>query len=324
MEISIMKKQIIAAAVAASLSAVALADVAITGSAKVNWTSKDAGASTGATRAMTHELDYNVVGKSGDTAFHANIESTRTGAQQAAQNDTASNTDNSDLGFNVKNQYMTTKVGNFDVKMGNWYTGDSNLHNGATQDSQVQFGTTMGPASVQFNHMPNVGAESSDHNEIHVKTEIAGVKLGIERENTNDHTIYNISGDMAGVNFAFTDSSSNASSDNEQNITIKTDVAGFGIEYQQTESKDGTTSDGFFGTFDGKTGATSTVQDAKGFGVTTSLAGNKVQLRNYEVDGVRDNKVIVTRSLASGATAEVTYVNGDSDTMLDVELLVKF
>jgi len=79
-----MKKQIIAAAVAASLSAVALADVSITGSAKVNWTSTDAGAATGATRAMTHELDYNVVGKSGDTAFHANIESTRTGADQAS------------------------------------------------------------------------------------------------------------------------------------------------------------------------------------------------------------------------------------------------
>jgi len=302
-----MKKQIIAAAVAASLSAVALADVSITGSAKVNWTSTDAGADTGATRAMTHELDYNVVGKSGDTAFHANIESTRTGADQA---------DDSDKGFNVKNQYMTTKVGNFDVKMGNWYTGDSNLHNGATQASQVQIGTAMGPASVQFNHMPSAAA---DHNEIHLKTEIAGIKVGIERENTADHMIYNLSGDMAGVNFAFTDSSSNDSGDNEQNLTIKADVAGFGVEYHQTESEDGTASDGFYGTITGKD-----LKDAKGFGVTTSLAGNKVQLRNYEVNNKRDNKVIVTRSLASGATAEVTYVNGDSDTMLDVELLVKF
>ena len=300
MEISIMKKQIIAAAVAASLSAVALADVAITGSAKVNWTSTDAGADSGATRKMTHELDYNVVGKSGDTAFHANIESTATGGDD----------------FSVKNQYMTTKVGNFDVKMGNWYTGDSNLNNGGTQDSQVQIGTTMGPASVTLNHMPKSG---TDHNEIHLKTELAGIKVGIERENTADHMIYNLSGDMAGVNFAFTDSSSNIQGDNEQNVTIKTDVAGFGVEYHQTESKaaNGTTSDGFFGT-------QAALKDAKGFGVTTSLAGNKVQLRNYEVDGTRDNKVIVTRTLASGATAEVTYVNGDSNTSLDVELLFKF
>jgi hypothetical protein len=259
---------------------------------------------------MTHELDYNVVGKSGDTAFHANIESTRTGADQADAND------DGDLGFAVKNQYMTTKVGNFDVKMGNWYTGDSNLHNGATQNSQVQFGTSMGPASIQFNHMPSA---ASDHNEIHVKTEIAGITVGIERENTNDHTIYNVGGDMAGVNFSFTDSSSNVAGDNEQNITLKTDIAGFGVEYHQTESETGTESDGFFGTFKAKD-----LKDAKGFGLTTSLAGNKVQLRNYEVNNKRDNKVIVTRSLASGATAEVTYVNGDSDTMLDVELLVKF
>jgi len=303
MEISIMKKQIIAAAVAASLSAVALADVSITGSAKVNWTSTDDGGQSGtagATRAMTHELDYNVVGKSGDTAFHANIESTLTGGDD----------------FAVKNQYMTTKVGNFDVKMGNWYTGDSNLHNGASQDSQVQIGTAMGPASVTLNHMPKSG---SDHNEIHVKTELAGITVGIERENTNDHMIYNLSGDLGGVNFSYTDSDSNSADDNEQNLSIKTDVAGFGVEYHQTESENGTSSDGFFGTF-----ADATLTDAKGFGVTTSLAGNKVQLRNYEVNNVRNNKVIVTRSLASGATAEVTYVNGDSDTMLDVELLVKF
>jgi len=294
-----MKKQIIAAAVAASLSAVALADVAITGSAKVNWTSTDAGAATGSSRAMTHELDYNVVGKSGDTAFHANIEST------AVKGDD----------FSVKNQYMTTKVGNFDVKMGNWYTGDSNLNNGAAQESQVQFGTTMGPASVTINHMPK--ADGHDHNEVHLKTTVAGLSVGVEQENTNAHRIVSLSGEMGGVNFSYTDSDSDVTSDNEQNITIKTDVAGFGVEYHQTESEDGTTSDGFYGT-------KAALQDAKGFGVTTSLAGNKVQLRNYEVDGVRDNKVIVTRSLASGATAEVTYVNGDSDTMLDVELLVKF
>ena len=307
MEISIMKKQIIAAAVAASLSAVALADVAITGSAKVNWTSTDAGAATGSSRAMTHELDYNVVGKSGDTAFHANIESTDTQGKA----------------FKVKNQYMTTKVGNFDVKMGNWYTGDSNLHNGATQDSQVQFGTTMGPASVTINHMPNLSkagaSKGKDHNEVHLKTTIAGLTVGVEQESTNAHRIVNVSGEMGGVSFSYTDSDSDVTSDNEQNLTIKTDVAGFGVEYHQTESQDGTESDGFFGTFKNKD-----LKDAKGFGVTTSLAGNKVQLRNYEVNDKRDSKVIVTRSLASGATAEVTYVNGDSDTMLDVELLVKF
>ena len=309
-----MKKQIIAAAVAASLSAVALADVAITGSAKVNWTSTDDGGQSGtagATRVMTHELDYNVVGKSGDTAFHANIESTRTGGVQKPASGTA------EYGFHVKNQYMTTKVGNFDVKMGNWYNGDSNLNNGKAQDSQVQIGTSMGPASVTLNHMPKSG---SDHNEIHLKTELAGIKVGIERENTNDHMIYNLSGELGGVNFSFTDSDSNSAGDNEQNLTIKTELAGFGVEYHQMESENGTDSDGFFGTHSGA----NDVQDAKGFGLTTSLAGNKVQLRNYEVDGTRDNKVIVTRTLASGATAEVTYVNGDSDTMLDVELLVKF
>ena len=38
----------------------------------------------------------------------------------------------------------------------------------------------------------------------------------------------------------------------------------------------------------------------------------------------RDTKVIVTRPLASGATAEFTYVTGDSATSMDLEFRMKF
>jgi hypothetical protein len=325
MEISIMKKQIIAAAVAASISAVALADVSITGATKVNWTSVDK-ATTGADNKITTEIDLNVVGKVGDTAVHVNMESKDDSTSAKAMDN-----------FDVKNRYLTTKVGGVDAKVGTWYTGDSNLNDAAVQENRVSLTTGMGPLSVNFQHEA-MGA-SGDHNEVTVKAAIGGINVSYEIENTDDHKILGLSGDISGVKFAYTDSDSDATSgaDEESGYSLTTDIAGMTVTYQHMESTKGTTSDGFFGTWAGTSGTAAGAADAaklkeaNGFGITTSVAGNTVHVRNYETTSAastavvkRDTKVIVTRKLASGATAEVTYVTGDSDTSLDVELAVAF
>jgi hypothetical protein len=76
--------------------------------------------------------------------------------------------------------------------------------------------------------------------------------------------------------------------------------------------------------------------DISGFGVKASLAGNTIQSKAISVDATAaasDSdivKLIVTRSLASGATLEVTYTDEDNTTAtadketLDIELAVKF
>jgi len=325
MEISIMKKQIIAAAVAASVSAAALADVAITGSAVVNWTSDDV-AATGATNYIQTELDLNVVGKVGDTSYTVNLESNA---------DSNGATANSASSLDVKNSYLTTKVGDVAVKMGTWYTGDSNLNNGGRQDQRVSLTTGMGPMSVNFQHEP--GKTDGDNNEVTVKAAIGGINVSYEMENTDSHKILGLSGDISGVKFAYTDSDSDKANnmDEESGYSLTTDIAGMTVTYQSMESTAGTTSDGFFGTFAGTSGTTTgdakKLIDASGVGITTNLGGNKVHIRNYEfttaasgATAQRDTKVIVTRALASGATAEVTYRTGDSADMLDVELAVKF
>jgi len=317
MEISIMKKQIIAAAVAASMSAVALADVSITGATKLNWTSTDA-ATVGVTNVIGTEIDFNVVGKVGDTEVHMNLES------------------KNDADLVVKNNYLTTNVGGVAVKAGTWFSGDSNLNDAAEQAERVSLTTSMGPMSINFQHEPSAATE---HNEVTVKAAIGGVDVSYEMENTDAHKILGLSGDISGVKFAYTDSSSDLATDtnDESGYSLTTDIAGMTVTYQHAESKRGTTSDGFFGTFNGapSTGATGYLLEASGFGLTTSLAGNTVHVRNYEnktssaqdgsVDSTkRDTKVIVTRKLASGATAEVTYRTGDSANQLDVELAVAF
>jgi len=138
-----MKKQMIAAAVAASMSAVALADVSISGTTKVNWTSTDV-AVTGADNSITTEMDLNIVGKSGDTAVHLNLE-TKDDSSNAAAADA----------LDVKNRYLTTNVGGVDVKVGTWYSGDSNLNDAAAQSERVSLTTDMGPMSVNYQHEAN-------------------------------------------------------------------------------------------------------------------------------------------------------------------------
>ena len=312
MEISIMKKQIIAAAVAASMSAVALADVSITGATKLNWTSTEG--TNGVDNVIGTEIDLFVVGKVGDTEVHLNLEDKNNSDSMA-----------------IKNNYLTTKVGDIAVKAGTWFSGDSNLNDAAEQAERVSLTTGMGPMSINFQHEPGTATE---HNEVTVKAAIGGVNVSYEMENVNAHKILGLSGDISGVKFAYTDSSSDADSDDESGYSLTTDIAGMTVTYQHAESLLGTTSDGFFGTF--AAADTNYLVDASGFGITTNLAGNTVHLRNYEVqsaqgaaDGTvdttaRDTKVIVTRKLASGATAEVTYRTGDSATSLDVELAVAF
>ena len=363
-----MKKQIIAAAVAASVSAVALADVSISGAAQVNINKVDGIDQP----TVTHDVDLKVVGKAGDTTFTVDLEDTAADAS-------------GDTSLKVKNTYMNTSVAGMNLKVGKWFNGDSNLNNATQQGARAELSTDVGGASVKLAMEPE-----NNLYEMHLGADLAGVKVNYEQENNaNDsHKILSVGGSLAGVDFSYTDSRSDDATgiraevagavtltsgvytiagtgnlvddkNNEQNMTISTNVGGMKVEYQKMKSKTGTTSDGFFGTF-----AEARLLEADGFGITTSLAGNTVQIRNYKtlaetdtdadgkIDGTstaatgiaeadasafvsgtsatvaatekRDTKIIVTRPLASGATAEFTYVTGDSASSMDLEFRMAF
>ena len=116
-----MKKQIIAAAVAASVSAVALADVSISGAAQVNINKVDGTAQP----TVTHDVDLKVVGKAGDTTFTVDLEDTAADATGATS-------------LKVKNTYMNTSVAGMNLKVGKWFNGDSNLNNATQQGARAE------------------------------------------------------------------------------------------------------------------------------------------------------------------------------------------
>ena len=73
---------------------------------------------------------------------------------------------------------------------------------------------------------------------------------------------------------------------------------------------------------DGFIGKATGVTSASALGLSTSIAGNKVTFKTVTINGADNQKLIVTRKLASGATFEATY--DDNADSLDLELAVKF
>ena len=162
-----MKKQLLIAAVAASMTSVAMADIAISGAAKVN-------ALDGV---YSHEADLFIAGKSGDTSVTVNI----------ALDSNA---------FVIEDLYVKTAVAGVAVKMGAWRGGKSELGRTGSITERVNVSTTFGGLSLAYEEL---GASNSTT----IGGSLAGVKLtralgaGATFEATYTET--KASGSMGGV-----------------------------------------------------------------------------------------------------------------------------
>jgi len=350
----IMKKQVIAAAVAATMSAVAVADISITGSGKANYTYTDNGGSTADTNAVSHEFDLHVVGKSGDTSVVMNIENTTSNNSTIAASDITVVNTNTDIvsaeagstvtvltsvsatqaaqsqtdELNVKNAYMTTKVGDVNIKFGDYYGSDYMLGNAGLSEGKLGIDTTIGGVKLQYESQPE--STSRDNESVTISGSINGIALSHEMWNGKDES--SVIGKVGPVSVEYRTISNDTAGQDKDSLVVSADVQGIELTYAEIDAgTGGTTTDAFFGEF----GTASDVMDADGYGIKTSLAGNTVNLKSYEVKNTSSattdyTKVIVTRPLASGATFEFTYTDKDTGTTstssetMDFELAVKF
>jgi hypothetical protein len=354
MEINNMKKQVIAAAVAATMSAVAIADVSITGAAQVNYTYKDT-AGTGDTNTISHDFDLKITGKSGDTTIVMDIENVDTtrdfttntptvvsaGTTKNIESSGVTTTANltsvtttgaaATLGnpeLNVKNAYMKTTIGGVNVQMGTWTGGEALLANAAPSENKISLDTTIGGVKLQYENNP----AAATGNSVTVSGGVEGVKVTYEKFETKDDVIVDLA--YGPIKAQYRTQDDDADSNDQTSYQIDAEVQGMTVTYANIDAKDGVSSDGFFGEYKG--GSTDKeIDQADGFGIKTSMGGNTVNLKSYEVTRkdatVEDhNKVVLTRALESGATLEVTYDNMDTgvasssvDT-LDIELRIAF
>jgi len=333
MEKSIMNKKIIAAAVAATMTSVAIADISITGSTKVNFTTTDYD-NTSSTNAVKNETDLKIVGKNGDTQVVIGIEiDDSDSATKSEQEDNANAATGS--GVDLEDVYMTTKVGDVAVKVGDWDNGNNFVRGSDRGLNKMNLSTNIGSLGLSYDS----GHAGTD--KVTVSTSVGGFDLKYANQvKDNEVTVSTTMGGV-GINY-FGDLNDTANTD-RQSIELTGSFGDVGVKVVSIEAESAATitSDSWAGDFEGASGAfdLEAGMDVMAVQLSTTVAGNKVAYTHTSVDkdtktADKDrtiNKVVVTRPLASGATFELTYSDVEEDAtaansynQLDLELSVAF
>jgi hypothetical protein len=326
-------KKLIAAAVATSVSAIAIADVSITGSLKTNFTHTDYSAATANdSDKFSTEGNLSIKGKSGDTNVvmnFGNIDATGAGANQA--------------NVQAEDVYLTTKIGDVNVKMGDYDNGDHPLR-ASSRVARANLTTELGGFTLSYLNGTGAGelAASSTEDyqggdEVGISTTFSGIGVKYVKKDAADQT--KVTGSFQGVNVVYDNLGDDVANKDRTMLEVSTELSGVGIKYGQltADSSALISGDSWMGDYEGtKELDITTAQDVTAIELKTAMAGNTVAFRSIKVDGVASedidmNKIILTRPLASGATLEVTYKDIDdagttsnNAEVFDVELAVKF
>ena len=354
-----MKKQLIAAAVASSVSAIAMADISITGALKTNYTHTDyEAASANDSDIFSHEADLKITGKSGDTTVVMNFggldfasetatsisDGTAATVSTVATSDSTTSAGTFTSGTNgtsgtlannkidIEDLYLTTKIGDVSLKAGQWDNGNNELRASSRKGGKFEASTSMGGIDVKYAN----GNAADD--EVTVGTSLGGVSVSYTDKNAGNAV--KASTTVGGVGLKYYAENSDSTSADRVYYEASTTVGDVSVKIGKAEAEVSATIEGdtWMGDFEGASGAYDLTagQDVTTVELATSVAGNKVTFRNTQISDVNDedtsfNKVIVTRPLASGATFELTYTDLSDDgstttdaTTLDLELAVSF
>jgi len=338
-----MKKQLIAAAVAASMSAVAMADISITGDAKFEYDNTDtAGTSSNSTATEYH---LNVTGKSGDTTVVMKFELDTDGAGS----------------MDLEDNYISTKVGDISVKAGNMASGTGALlgeiDNGG-RERKATLGYKMGNIDVYAGSSAGA-ASSSDGNKTINNNMYAGVKFNVAgnaielKKNSDTKDSFGIKGSVSGINYRYEAKDEDSTGDASY-VAVDTTVAGMTVGYavldadaasQLTENDSSEFAVSVAGTQAASTyynaTSTQTATGQKQFRIGTTVDGTSITLKSGTIEkglgastDLDYSQIQASRKLSSGSTLVVTYNDRDyvassggtvsSEENVEVELNVKF
>jgi len=215
-----MKKQLLIAAVAASMTSAAMADISINGAAKVNAKGGD----------YSTEVDVTVTGKSGDTSVVAKI--------------------GLDAGNTVEQLYATSTVAGIGLKIGEWKSGKGELGQNQANGSvpmRVSASTSFGGVKLSYTDTSGDGGTNTA-----ISGKIAGVAVSHKVHSSKSET--KASGSMGGVSVSAHTKDYDAGG-SDTSVTMKTEVQGVSLTYVDTTSDAGTKMDGFIGKATGVTSA---------------------------------------------------------------------
>ena len=319
-----MKKQLLIAAVAATMTSAAMADISISGNAKFEYQNVDTSTTTNVNKTNT-EVNLKLRGQSGDTSVVVDVASDGNSA------------------LVVEDQYLTTKVGDVTVKAGNHTTGTSSIlgeiDEGGRSNNKVTLSTTLGGAKVYVGNggssTGSTGFTTINNNMFAgISMDVAGVTVQAKKVNDTEDA-FGVSGDMSGVAFRLEQKQGTGSNTDVVFGNVTTDVNGISLGYAWIDAD----ADSLIAEDDSAIFAVENAGSGDSnsqFTASTSVQGNKVTLKAGTI-GFKDaatldrdyTQVTVSRPLASGATATATYTDKDTANATDsqtfeAELSVKF
>jgi len=356
----IIMKKLIAAAVATSVSAIAVADVSITGNAKYEYFNSKTGTAASTNKANT-EVNLSIKGQKGDTGVVMNLEfnthgdvsngtvavttvSDSTGSTNGALTSTSTVSQRAAGTLDVEDLYLTTKVGDINVKAGNFASGTSALlgeiDNGGRATNKVDLSTTIGGMKVYAGNTGrgDTGESAIDQTALD-NNMYAGVSLDVAgntvqfKKNSPTVDSYGIAGSINGISYRYEHKDNDAATSDVSFGEIKGEVSGVTLGYAwiDADQADLVTEDdsaifavemASSGTGDGKSTGNKQIMAA------TTIDGNKVTFKSGSLEngistGVDKDyqQISVTRALASGANAVVTYTTKDNDASTDTDTL---
>ena len=323
-----MKKQLLIAAVAATMASASMADISIAGAAKVNYTTVDFDGTTASTNDFSREMDLKITGKSGDTTVVMNF-----------ANDTLGNA--AGTGISAEDTYVATSISGVSIKAGAWDNGNNELRSSTRGDNKFTASTAMGGVTITYDVTEESAGKNADT--IKLAGDMAGVSASYKSVDNGEDI--SLSTTVSGVKVSYLALNRDAANTDRSVVEVSGSAGNVGIKIAQATADSSTriSGDTWMGDFEDSTfdGTTSNAydlvngQDVTSVELSTSIAGNAVKFRMTDVDDVAGsdmsfNKVIITRPLANGTTFEATYTDlddsaaaNDSQT-LDLELAVKF
>jgi hypothetical protein len=360
----IIMKKLIAAAVATSVSAIAVADVSITGNAKYEYFNSQTGTNASTNKSNT-EVNLSIKGKKGDTGVVMNLEfnthgdvSTGTHTVSATTSTSSTTAESTEIlstttvthsqraagTLDVEDMYLTTKVGDINVKAGNFASGTSALlgeiDNGGRATNKVDLSTTIGGMKVYAGNTGRgdtgeaaTGSTALDNNMYAgVVLDVAGNTVQFKK---NSPTVdsYGIAGSFGGVSYRYEHKDNDAATSDVTFGEVKGEVSGvtLGYAWVDADAVNLVTEDdsaifavemASSGTGDGKSTGNKQIMAA------TTVDGNKITFKSGSLEngistGVDKDyqQISVSRALASGANAVVTYTSKDNDATTDTDTL---
>jgi len=155
----------------------------------------------------------------------------------------------SDGALTVEDVYLTTKIGDVNVKMGNYDNGNNPLRK---SDRSSRFSATTSLGGFNLGYLNGNGNDTDKQNdEVSIGTELGGVAVSYTAKDGGE-TI-KASTSMGGVNVSYVGLPSDTSKKDRQLIELSTELSGVGVKFGQADADADVAIDGdsWMGDFEG-------------------------------------------------------------------------